>query len=271
MPAHNRRHTLARAIESVRNQSYPIYEIIVVDDGSTDATDVWMREHFPDIKLIVQRNKGVSHARNQGITLATGVWLALLDSDDYWHQSKIEEQMQALGAAPDSRFCHCDELWIRNGKRVNPKFKHRKYGGYIFEHCLPLCAVSPSAAVIHRDIFSRYGLFDESLPACEDYDLWLRVSAAENIVFVDKPLLTKTGGHADQLSRRFPVMDSFRLQSLAKLLRAGNLDAAQYQQAYTVFTEKLFIVTQGACKRGRQQWADDLNSQYRDIVHTNAG
>ena len=266
LPTYNRKHTLGKALDSVGRQSYPIQEVVVIDDGSTDGTDVYVRKHFPHVNLIVQSNRGVSHARNQGIAIAKGSWVAFLDSDDHWHPTKIAEQMQALRALPDCGFCHCDEIWIRNGKRVNPKFKHRKYGGYIFEHCLPLCAVSPSAALIRRDIFSRYGVFDETLPACEDYDLWLRISAHEHVAFVDKLLLTKTGGHSDQLSHRYAVMDSFRLQALAKLLRSGNLSICQRDQAYAAFTQKLAIVTQGARKRDNGIWADALVDQYKDIA-----
>lgn len=265
IPTHDRLPVLERAITSVLDQTFPVHEVIVVDDGSTDGTSAWLAQQPLPVKYITQANHGVSYARNRGIESATGTWIALLDSDDYWHPGKLATQTQALGLQPYSRFCHCDELWIRNGKRVNPKLKHKKQGGQVFEQCLPLCAISPSAALIHRDVFLDHGLFDESLPACEDYDLWLRVTAHEPVTFVDEPLLTKTGGHEDQLSHRFPIMDKFRLQSLAKLLRSDKLDKHKQQLAHQMFISKLQIVTNGARKHNNQPLLQSLACDYADL------
>ncbi|MFK8083002.1 MAG: glycosyltransferase family 2 protein [Granulosicoccus sp.] len=266
IPTHNRLTVLERAITSVVNQTFDVHEIVVVDDGSTDETSMWLAQHGAPLTVITQGNRGVSHARNRGIEKATGRWIALLDSDDFWHPEKIAIQKQALETQADSRFCHCDELWVRNGKRVNQKHKHQKHGGHIFEHCLPLCAISPSAVLIHRDVFAEHGLFDESLPACEDYDLWLRVCAHEAVTFVDKPLLTKTGGHEDQLSHRFPIMDRFRLQSLAKILRGGSLDKQQTTLAYQTFLTKLHIVKSGARKHSNDSLLHALETDYSDLL-----
>lgn len=265
IPTYNRLPVLKRAVASVLEQTYSAHEIIVIDDGSTDGTSTWLAQQTSTISVIKQDNHGVSYARNRGIEQASGTWIALLDSDDYWHREKLAIQKQALASEPDSQFCHCDELWVRNGKRINQKLKHRKQGGHIFEHCLPLCAISPSAALIHRDVFCTYGLFDENLPACEDYDLWLRVTAHEPVTYIDQPLLTKTGGHEDQLSHRFPIMDQFRLYSLAKLLRSKSLDKRKQQLAYEMFTSKLTIVINGARKHDNQSLLQQLASDYADL------
>lgn len=266
IPTHNRLHTLQRAVSSVLQQTYSIVELIVVDDGSTDDTSDWLRTQPANIRVITQENHGVSHARNRGIEHAQGDWIAFLDSDDYWHADKLQQQFDALQRSPELRLCHCDEIWIRNGKRVNPKNKHKKLGGNIFEHCLPLCAISPSATLIRSDAFTQHGLFDESLPACEDYDLWLRITACEPVCFVDKALLTKTGGHKDQLSARYAVMDRFRLQSLAKLLRGNTLTPQQRQMAHAVFTSKWQIVHNGALKHVNEQLIRMLTSDYPDLL-----
>jgi glycosyltransferase involved in cell wall biosynthesis len=218
------------------------------------------------VRVLQQSNRGVSHARNRAIEQARGDWVALLDSDDRWYPDKLAHQSKALINNPGARWCHCDEHWLRNGKRVNPRHKHRKYGGDVFARCLPLCCISPSAVMIHRTVFDDRGMFDESLPACEDYDLWLRISAHESIVYVDKPLLEKTGGHADQLSQRYPAMDRFRLQSLARLLRSHTLSDAQQALALSTLQDKLTIVCIGAQKRGRHEEADTLRRQYRDLL-----
>ncbi|WP_157736472.1 glycosyltransferase family 2 protein [Granulosicoccus antarcticus] len=266
IPAYDRLERLPTAIDSVQSQSYAAHELIVVDDGSTDGTADWLAEHHPEITLIRQNNHGVSHARNRAIEHASGNWIALLDSDDRWYENKLAEQVNALQQAPQMRLCHCDEHWLRNGKRVNPRHKHRKYGGDIFTHCLPLCCISPSAVLIHRTLLDEVGLFDESLPACEDYDLWLRICSREEVLYLDQALLEKTGGHEDQLSQRYPAMDQFRLQALAKLLRSHTLTVSQTQQASELFIEKLVIFCNGARKRHRHDAVDTLQSEYRDLI-----
>ncbi|MBX2879941.1 MAG: glycosyltransferase [Granulosicoccus sp.] len=266
IPTHNRLDFLKIAIESVRNQSLKPDEIIVVDDGSTDGTCEWLNtEGCPDI-TIAQGNNGVSHARNRGIEAASGVWIAFLDSDDYWYQHKLQRQMDKLGQDPSKRFCHCDEHWMRHGRRVNQKRKHQKYGGNIFEHCLPLCAISPSATIIKKALFDEVGLFDESLPACEDYDLWLRLTCTESVLYVDEPLLVKTGGHNDQLSQRYPAMDRFRVYALAKLIRSDTLDNQQLALARQTLASKLHIYCQGAIKRGNHEQAVRFFDDYADLI-----
>ena len=266
IPTHNRLSRLPVAVDSVLEQTYSAHELIVVDDGSTDGTAQWLARERPSVTVIRQDNKGVSHARNRGIEAASGNWIALLDSDDRWYAHKLATQINALRNQPGHRLCHSDEHWLRNGKRVNPKYKHQKYGGSIFAHCLPLCAISPSAALIEKSLIEDIGLFDESLPACEDYDLWLRISARENVLFVDEALLEKTGGHDDQLSQRFPAMDQFRLQALAKLIRSGILSPSQLTLALSTFSDKLTIFINGAKKRGKHDSARQLLEQFDDVV-----
>lgn len=269
IPSFNRLRTLKRAIDSVLAQSYNPIEIIVVDDGSKDGTSAWLKQISSlttPIRCIEQQNHGVSHARNRGIEIASGQWIALLDSDDYWHKDKLHRQMQSLATHSSCRVCHCNELWLRNGKHINQKHRHRKHGGNIFEQSLSLCAMSPSAVVIHKNVFAQYGMFNEQLPACEDYDMWLRITAYEPVDFVDEPLLTKTGGHEDQLSSRFPVMDRFRLKALASLIRDDKLSAVQRQMAQDVFTKKFRIVRLGAIKRSNTALLDSLNRDYKGLV-----
>lgn len=266
IPTYNRVACVGDAIDSVLAQTHAIHEIIVVDDGSTDGSADWIRLHYPGVRLLRQENHGVSHARNQAIALANGDWFALLDSDDQWYPDKIATQMAALKAEPGKRLCHCDEHWFRNGQRINPMQKHKKHGGSIFALCLPLCVISPSAALIHRSVFEQFGGFDESLPACEDYDFWLRFCACEPIVFVNQPLLAKHGGHADQLSRRYWGMDRFRLQALAGVLRSGTLTAEHADLAQTMFMHKFRIYCAGSIKRNRHEEVASLQRSYADII-----
>jgi len=261
IPTFNRAGPLQRALESVFAQTAPPAEVIVIDDGSEDDSREMVRREFPDSIYIHQESAGVSSARNRGIQAAGGDWIALLDSDDEWLPGKLASQMALLDTLREYRFCHTEEIWIRNGRRVNPRKKHAKSGGWIFKRCLPLCVISPSAALIHRSLFDECGLFDETMPACEDYDLWLRICAANPVAFVEQPQITKYGGHPDQLSQRFWGMDRFRVQALEKIVSSGSLAGEDLQAARAMLVEKAGILAQGAAKRGRDAEA----SHYRKL------
>ena len=227
IPTYNRKKTLARAIQSVINQSLSPFEILIIDDGSNDGTQEWVKENFQSIKYIYQNNRGVSSARNIGIENANGDWVAFLDSDDEWLSNKLHEQVIAIESNPKIKFFHTNEIWIRNGVRVNQMKKHKKYGGYIFEKCLDMCRVSPSSVLIQKEVFDNIGVFDESLRVCEDYDLWLRITSKYPVVFLDVPLIYKYGGHADQLSKVKDGIESYRIQSLEKIINSGFLSDEQ--------------------------------------------
>lgn len=265
IPTFNRADVLARAIESVLQQSLPAKEIIVVDDGSVDNTQnvvgELQRGAVIPISYIYQRNSGVSAARNSGIRHANGEWIAFLDSDDAWLPDKLKNQASLIEQHPGFRLCHTQERWIRNGVRVNQMKKHAKSGGHIFRQCLPLCVISPSSVVIQRALFDDVGLFDESLPACEDYDLWLRICAHEAVLFVDTPQILKYGGHDDQLSRKHWGMDRFRIQALQNILQDPGLNKSQQQLVVKTLLHKARIFRQGAEKRSNHRRAD----KYREI------
>jgi glycosyltransferase involved in cell wall biosynthesis len=268
IPTWNRAQLVERAITSVLAQSRPPEEVIVVDDGSTDNTaDVVGRFSAVIYERIEQ--SGVSAARNHGIRRARGEWIAFLDSDDEWLPEKLAVQMDALASSEPAllkhQVCHSDELWIRDGRRVNPRRRHAKRGGWIFQHCLPLCAMSPSAIVVHRRIFDEIGLFDESLPACEDYDLWLRITARYPVLFVDQPLIKKYGGHEDQLSRTVEALDRYRIQALRKILAEDVLGEDDRGAAIEMLVAKIDVYAAGAAKRGRQQEAAELRELRRRL------
>ncbi len=258
IPTFNRVCLLERALASVLTQSLPVDEIIIVDDGSTDNTVSTLKSLHPEVNLIQQDNQGVSAARNTGISAARHDWIALLDSDDVWHENKLERQINALKNAPEYLICHSDEIWVRNGVRVNQMNKHKKAGGHIFQHCLPLCAISPSAALIHRSLFEAIGLFDETLPACEDYDLWLRICSRYPVLYIDETLITKYGGHDDQLSRQYWGMDRFRIQALNKIISENKLNDSDREAATKMMLIKINIYLAGATKHGNTEHVENF-------------
>ena len=120
---------IGRAINSILKQTYKPYEIIIVDDGSTDETKHFIHDEYPTIKYFCQSRSGVSKARNRGIVESKGDWIAFLDSDDEWLPNKLEKQKENLKQNPTILVSHTNEIWIRNGVRVNQMKKHQKYGG----------------------------------------------------------------------------------------------------------------------------------------------
>ena len=266
IPTYDRAGLLPRALHSVLGQSHPPAEVLVVDDGSTDGTERLVRSEFPTVRYSRQENRGVAAARNHGIREARGEWVAFLDSDDEWLHRKLERQLEAHRKEPRFLLCHTNEIWIRRGQRVNPMKKHAKSGGYIFEECLPLCVVSPSSVVAHRGLFERVGLFDESLPACEDYDLWLRVCSRFPVLYLEEPLIVKYGGHSDQLSRRYWGMDRFRIQALEKVLGSGTLSPADRRAALHALLDKIDVYASGARKRGK--WEEAAAYQSKGETYT---
>ncbi|MFH2000845.1 MAG: glycosyltransferase, partial [Planctomycetota bacterium] len=217
IPVFNRRNMVKEALASVKEQSRPPDEILLIDDGSDDRSGD-AADEFSGVTLIRQPNQGISAARNRGIRCARGDYLAFLDSDDLWGKNKLLFQERFMDAHPEIPLCHTDELWQRNGKRVNQKQYHKKEGGFLFVRSLDRCLISPSAVMIRRDLFPITGLFDESFPVCEDYDLWLRITARYPVGFIDQPLTIKRGGHEDQLSKRLDTMDFYRVNAIEKIL-----------------------------------------------------
>jgi glycosyltransferase involved in cell wall biosynthesis len=260
IPTFDRAHLLPRALDSVFAQERPADEVIVVDDGSRDETATLVRRDYPRARLLRTPHRGVSAARNAGAAVARGSWLAFLDSDDAWLPEKLAAQEAALEAAPDAVLVHADEIWIRNGVRVNPRRRHAKRGGWIFQDCLPLCVISPSAALVRRSTFDAVGAFDEGLPACEDYDLWLRITSRHPVLFVDRPLLVKHGGHDDQLSRTTEALDRYRIRALTKILASGHLGPEDRRAAARTLCEKIRVYGAGARKRGRLEEAARLEA-----------
>ena len=262
IPTFNRLSLISRAIDSVLSQTIKPFEIIVVDDGSSDNTSIFIKNNYKSVKLIKQKNLGVSKARNVGIKNSSGDWIALLDSDDEWKKNKLEVQIKSLSEYDYYSVCHTNEIWIRNGVRVNQKKRHQKYGGNIFDKCLDICRISPSSIIFKKNIINEVGWFDEGLSICEDYDLWLRITANYKILFIDKPLINKFGGHSDQLSKSVKGIEAYRIKSLENLLSNTKLI-----KDYKVLTIKMLITKLDIYKKGllKRHKADELLKINRKI------
>ena len=255
IPTFERRALMCEAVASVLAQTFADFELIVVDDGSQDDTVGELAARFADSRLRVvrQENRGASAARNRGVAEARGEWLAFLDSDDTWLPPKLERQLQMLADHPEAPACYTGEIWYRDGRWANPRNVHTKYSGWIFPYCLPLCIISPSSILMKRALFETLGGFDETLPACEDYDLWLRLSARYSVQLLEERLIVKRNGHPGQLSRAHWGLDRFRVRALWKLARDVEIPWKLRRQALETAASKSGVVATGALKRGHRE------------------
>jgi glycosyltransferase involved in cell wall biosynthesis len=260
IPVHNRALMIKRALESVLLQDFRDVEIIVVDDGSTDDTAAILDAFSDRVVIIRQENRGVSAARNAGILKARAPWILFLDSDDEYIPGKLAAHRNYIDTHPSILLHQTEEVWIRHGRRVNPMNKHRKIAGDIFIPSLKLCLISPSCACVHHEIFIKHGMFDEALPACEDYDLWLRICLYEKVGLISKAFTMKYGGHSDQLSRKYWGMDRFRVYSICTLLlrHEAEMSDEKKEAAIRIAKEKCNVLMSGALKRRKMEFAVHL-------------
>ena len=267
IPSFNRASILDRAIQSVLNQSHQHFRLFVIDDGSTDRTDLVMAKYAQDEKIfyLKQPNKGVSSARNFGIKTSSADWIAFLDSDDEWLPQKLATQVKFIKDNPDLRFVHSDEIWIRHGVRVNPKKKFDKSNVDIFKRSLELCLISPSTVMMKRELSSQYGHFDESFTICEDYDLWLKILAREEVGHISEDLIRKYGGHDDQLSTRYPAMDFWRIRSMCKLI-STNISQEKKEMIKEEIKKKAPVLLQGYLKHQNHKKHAELTELIKDLI-----
>ena len=262
IPTYNRYDFLIEAIRSVKNQTYPDIELIIVDDGSTDQS-ACLADNM-NLKYVYQENKGPASARNSGAAIAKGEWLAFLDSDDLWHENKIEKQLDLVKHNPEYRIFYSDELWIRNGVPVNKKKKHRKYSDWIYPFCLPLCIVGASTVLIHHSLWNEIGGMDESMPVAEDYDLWLRLAARNMFYYINEKLITKRGGRDDQLSISVRGIDKFRILALRKMLTDPTLRNDWREMTRVELIKKCKIYMAGCKKYGRMEDVELMNALLKE-------
>ncbi len=192
IPAYNAEEYIRESVESALAQTYSPVEVIIVDDGSKDGTKKILEPYIGSGKIvyIFQQNKGLAASRNAGIKIAKGEFIAFLDADDAFLPEKVAEQVHALEAHPDFGVCYSD--LIHMSEEEPRTFYHHTYqypSGDVFGELLKRQFINPLTVMARREIFEKYGVFDESLRRSEDWDLWLRLArAGVKFLYLDKPL-----------------------------------------------------------------------------------
>ena len=255
IPTFNRRPMVVEAIRSVLVQREVRFELIVVDDGSTDGTPAAVEETLENataaVRFIRTERRGVAAARNLGVEAAAAPLIGFLDSDDLWKPEKLSRQLAYLRDHREYRISQCNESWVRNGRRVNPGLRHLKHAGDVFIGSLRTCLISPSAVIMETDLFRDLGGFDETMTAGEDYDLWLRILLRYEVGLLEEMLVVRRAGHGDQLSATVPAIDRFRILALAKLLAAPELTGVKRIATAEVLAEKSRLYANGLLRRKR--------------------
>ncbi|RLW70146.1 MAG: hypothetical protein B6D68_01250, partial [spirochete symbiont of Stewartia floridana] len=233
-----------------------------LDDGGSDDTEASLQDclnRHNGIPVHYRRipHQGVSAARNIGVSMACGTWIAFLDSDDSWMPDKLQKQVQFTRENPGIRLVYTQERWFRNGRRVNPPAAYRKHSGDVFIHCLPVCMIGVSTVLIAKDLFEQVNGFDTDYPVCEDYDLWLRITSHCKVGLLEEELTCKFGGHDDQLSASFIGIDYWRLRALCGILRDPGLSTVKIKAIHREMERKAGILLHGCRKHGRMKWYEE--------------
>jgi glycosyltransferase involved in cell wall biosynthesis len=194
IPTYNRKHIIEGAIKSALNQTFKDYEIIVVDDGSTDGTREFLESLSIPITIISKENGGVSSARNVGIQNAKGKYIAFLDSDDAWLPDKLKMQVEYLESHPDMPLVYTDEYIEVNGEVLpQMRFQRADVGddvkdNFLLSGFVQKTPIHTSAVMVQKSILDEVGYFNETLKIHEDSELWNRISKKYQFGYIDTPL-----------------------------------------------------------------------------------
>ncbi|MES2946962.1 MAG: glycosyltransferase [Pseudomonadota bacterium] len=199
IPSYNSESYIRETLDSILAQTFRDFEILVVDDGSTDHTRDLVSAYGAPVRLITQQNAGVCAARNHGIQQARGQYICLVDHDDYWFPHKLSGQLEQLQTHPevgvvfswfhywepdsDGHFPTPSSIDLSH----YPDGVSEKYSGWIYHQFLLDCWMQTSTATFRREVFDRCGTFDESLPYSEDWDLWIRISREYPFLMLERP------------------------------------------------------------------------------------
>ncbi|MBN2652695.1 MAG: glycosyltransferase family 2 protein [Spirochaetales bacterium] len=265
IPVYNRENLIDSAIESVLRQSFSDYELIVVDDGSTDRS-LYHVGKSADKLLRLEHSGMAGLVRNRGAELASGKFLAFLDSDDLWLEDKLALQYELLQKNKGLKLVHTREIWIRNGREISQKSQKHKREGDIFEDALWKCIIGPSTTVIDREVFLRLGGFREDLEVAEDYELWLRYCSDYEVGYIDTPCTVKQAGEWDQLSAKYEMIENFRIDALFSLVKSNYFNIERQQLAKKVLIKKLEIYLNGCLKRNKNEEAAEIASKIKELT-----
>lgn len=208
IPVYNQERYLGAAIDSVLAQSFRDFELIVVDDGSTDRTPDVMARFGPQIRPVHKPNGGNASALNAGIREAGGRWIGWLSSDDLWEPTKLERQLEALRVHPEAALAYTDVLVIDGEDHVlyRRSYPSPQTARARLRLLLRTCYINGSTVLVRRDVLDRVGPFDERDRLASDHDMWLRIAERFDVLHVPEALV-RYRVHGAQLSKKGALME----------------------------------------------------------------
>ncbi len=265
IPVYNRENLVSRAIDSVLQQTYPHWELIIADDGSTDKTRSVLDKYADNraISILSLDHCGKpGQVRNSAAVHSKGRWISFLDSDDSWMSDKLEKQIEYLGNHQNIRFIHTLERWERNDKIVSQAHRKHNKEGDLFKTSLGKCEIGPSTVMMGREIYLENNGFRNDLEICEDYEFWLRITSENAVGYLDEELVVKRGGHSDQLSTKYGFIENFKIEALKSLVDNEFFNGNQMFLAKKELARKCRIYSRGCRKRGKESEAENFESLY---------
>lgn len=254
IPVYNSQKTVGEALDSVAAQTCADYEIIVVNDGSTDQSEGLIKKYMRppwDITYVEQVNKGAAAARNAGIWIAKGQLIAFLDADDLWDKDRLAAGLETMDKNPQAGLVFSDMRHMADGTLVHASYLHERgyrnlSSGRIYDNLLKENFIFTPTVTLRRDVLKEVGYFDEALPIAEDYDLWLRIARQFEILFIDRPLVTRrrVGSNITEdrqvyiescICLREKLLAVHKEEPLRHQLIEGQLKRDRYNLGYTLF------------------------------------
>jgi glycosyltransferase involved in cell wall biosynthesis len=294
VPTHNRRESVTEALDSIMAQTFREFEIVVTDDGSTDGTPSLIFETLGAEQEVIEYlnqlgpaslkpfshkfssrgvpiqyhygiSRGLSTARNRGIRMARGDYVAFLEADDLWEPTHLEALVAFLSDNPAAHVCRAAERTVRDG-RARTSRKPVASSGWIFEAALEASPMSPSAVMVRRPCFAECGAFDENLPACDEYDLWVRMTSRYPVHFVQGPVVTRRSTRPDGSSRAWG-WDRYRVYALEKAFQSGHLSPEQRFQVAQEIVRKCERLVDGFRRQKSEERANFYERKRRRFAH----
>lgn len=217
IPAYNAMAYLPETLESVLNQTFRDFEVLIINDGSTDSITSWASGiEDSRVRLISQENTGLSGARNKGIAESRGEYVALIDSDDLWQSTKLERQVQYLDNHSDIGLVYTWTMLIDSVGKSTGRVLGSELGGNVLDDLLKRNIIDGvSSVVLRRQCFDKVGMFDITLPSMEDWDMWVRIAGFYEFALIPLPL-TLYRQHQSNMSKNWKVMEKAFHQVITK-------------------------------------------------------
>jgi glycosyltransferase involved in cell wall biosynthesis len=242
IPTYNSARYLADAVDSVLAQTFKDFEVLVIDDGSTDETESLMRRYAPPVRYIRQANQGVAAARNLGIENSNGRYVAFLDADDTWFANKLERQISALEQHSEYRLCYSRFTTVTRdlkpfpAKRIDPRGRALEdlllRGNLVGSICTVLC---------ERSLFEAAGAFDGALSQCADWDMWVRLACLTEFLYLDEPLVTYRK-HDSNMSSNVALLEHDSLRVLEKGFAISSLPESMVKRRRAAFARNYMVL-----------------------------